>query len=62
MKCEVKEVKRAPDFRWGMSFVWDFEQNEKMFRKEVKRVRKGGSRSEETVKHGNGRLVKENEA
>ena len=62
VKQEVKEAKRAADFRWGQGFGRDFEQDKKKFWKEVKRVRKGSSRSEETVKDGNGRSVKGNEA
>ena len=62
VKREVKEAKRAADFRWGQSFGSDFEQNKKKFWKEVKRVRKGGSRNEETVRDQNGCLVRENEA
>ena len=62
VKREVKEAKRAADFRWGQGFGRDFEQDKKKFWKEVKRVRKGGSRNEETVKDGNGWTVKGNEA
>ena len=62
VKRVVKEAKRAADFRWGQGFGRDFEQDRKKFWKEVKRVRKGGSRNEETVKDDNGRLVRGNEA
>ena len=37
-------------------------ENKKKFWKEVRRVRKGGSRMEETVKEVNGQLLKGNEA
>ena len=62
VKREVKEAKRAADLRWGQGFGSDYERDKKKFWKEVKRVRKGGSRNEETVKDGNGRSVKGNEA
>ena len=62
VKREVKEAKRAADFRWSQSFGSDYERDRKKFWKEVKRVRRGGSRNEETVKDGNGRSVKGNEA
>ena len=62
VKREVREAKREADFRWGQGFSRDFEQNKKKFWKEVKRVRRGGSRNEETVKDDNGRLLTGNEA
>ena len=62
VKREVKEAKRAADFRWSQGFGSDYERDRKKFWKEVKRVRRGGSRNEETVKDGNGRSVKGNEA
>ena len=53
----MNEAKREADYRWGRGFSREYEQNKK-FSKEVKRVRKGGSRSEETVKDVNGQLLK----
>ena len=48
----MKEEKRLVNLRWGQDFDRLYEEN-KMFWKEVKRVRKGGSRMEETVKDVN---------
>ena len=59
-KRKVEEAKRAPNFRWGQDFNRSYEENKKMFWKEVRRVRKGGSRMEETVKDANGRLLNGN--
>ena len=42
-------------------FDRSYEENKKKFWKEVRRVRKGGSRMEETVKDVNGRLLRGNE-
>ena len=53
-KQKVEEAKRMSNFKWGQ----DFEENKKKFWKEV---RKGGSRTEETVKDVNGRLLRGNE-
>ena len=47
------------NFKWGQDFDWSYEENKKKFWKEV---RKGGSRTEETVKDVNGRLLRGNEA
>ncbi len=41
VKQVVKEAKRVADRRWGMRLSGNFEENKKMFWKEVKRVRKG---------------------
>ena len=59
---KVEEAKRVSNFRWGQDFNRSYEENEKKFWKEVRRVRKGGSRTEETVKDVNGRLLNGNEA
>ncbi|XP_068230618.1 uncharacterized protein [Palaemon carinicauda] len=61
VKLKVREAKRAADLRWGQGLGHSYEENKK-FWKEVKRVRKAGSRMEETVKDGNGRLLKGEEA
>ena len=58
------ETKRKVDFekslanvRWGQSFGRSYEENKKKFWKEVKRVRKGESRMEESVKDKNGHIL-----
>ena len=67
-KCEryreknVEEAKRMSNFKWGLDFDRSYEENKKKFWKEVRRVRKGGLRMEETVKDVNGRLLRGNEA
>ena len=40
MNQGVKVAKRMEDWRWGERLGNDFEGNKKMFRKEVKRVRR----------------------
>ena len=50
------------NLKWGQDFDRSYEENKKKFWKEVRRVRKGGSRTEETVKDVNGRLLRRNEA
>ena len=50
------------NFKWGQDFDRSYEENKKKFWKEVRRVKKGGSRTEETVKDVNGRLLRGNEA
>ena len=55
-KQKVEEAKRVSNFRWGRDFNRLYEENKKKFWKEVGRVRKGGSRMEETVKDVNGQL------
>lgn len=62
VKRKVREAKRAADLRWGQGLGQSYEENKKKFWKEVKRVRKAGARIEETVKDGNGRLLKGEEA
>ena len=44
VKQAVKVAKRTADWRWGERLGKDFEGNKKMFRGEVKRVRKQGKR------------------
>ena len=61
-KRKVEEAKRMSNFKWGQDFNRSYEENKKKFWKEVRRVRKGGSRTEETVKDVNGRLLRGNEA
>ena len=41
MELAVQAAKRMADRRWGERLGNDFEGNQKMFWKEVKRVRKG---------------------
>ena len=60
-KQKVEEVKRMSNFQWGQDFDRYYEENKKKFWKEGRRVRKGGSRMEETVKDVNGRLLRGNE-
>ena len=61
-KRKVEEAKRMSNFKWGQDFDRSYEENKKKFWKEVRRVRKGGLRTEETVKDVNGRLLRGNEA
>ena len=61
-KRKVEEAKRMSNFKWGQDFDRSHEENKKKFWKEVRRVRKGGLRMEETVKNVNGRLLRGNEA
>ena len=49
------------NFKWGQDFDRSYEEKKK-FWKEVRRVRKGELRTEETVKDVNGRLLRGNEA
>ena len=44
----VREAKRAANDRWGQDFGRSYEENKKKFWKEFKRIRKGGTRTEET--------------
>ena len=57
-KRKVEEAKRMSNFKWGQDFDRSYEENKKKFWKEVRRVRKGRSRTEETVKDVNGRLLR----
>ena len=50
------------NFKWEQDFDRSYEENKKKFWKEVRRVRKGGLRTEETAKDVNGRLLRGNEA
>ena len=50
------------NFKWGQDFDRSYEENIKKFWKDVRRVKKSGSRTEETVKDVNGRLLRGNEA
>ena len=61
-KRKVEEAKRMSNFKWGQDFDRSHEENKKKFWKEVRRVKKGGSRTEETVKDADGRLLRGNEA
>ena len=58
-KRKVEEAKRMSNFNWGQDFDRSYEENKKKFWKEV---RKDGSRTEETVRDVNGRLLRGNEA
>ena len=60
-KRKVEEAKRMSNFKWGQDFDRSYEENKKKFWK-VRRVKKGGSRTEETVKDVNGWLLRGNEA
>ena len=60
-KWKVEEEKRLANLRWGQDFDRSYEENKKKFWKEVKRVRKGGLRMEETVKDVNGWMLKGND-
>ena len=57
-----KKRRGCQNFKWGQDLDRSYEENKKKFWKEVRRVRKGGSRMEETVKGVNGRLLRGNEA
>ena len=48
-KQKVEEAKRMSNFKWGQDFDSLYKENKKKFWKEVRRVRKGGLRTEETV-------------
>ena len=61
-KRKVEEAKRMSNFSWGQDFNRSYEENKKKFWEEVGRVRKGESRTEETVKDVNGRLLRGNDA
>ena len=61
VKRMVKDAKKAANNRWGRDFGRSFEENKK-FWKELKRIRKGGTRMEEKIKDMNGRLLKGDDA
>ena len=46
-KRKVEEAKTMSNFKWGQDFDRSYEKNKKKFWKEVRRVRKGGLRTEE---------------
>ena len=56
-KRKVEEAKRMSNFKWRQDFDTSYQGNKKKFWKEVRRVRKGGSRTE-IVKDVNGRLLR----
>ena len=58
-KRKVEEPKRMSDFKWGQDFDRSYQENKK--KSFVRRVRKGGSRTEEIVKDVNGRLLRGSE-
>ena len=60
-KRKVEEAKRMSNLKWGQDFDRSYEENKKKFWNEVRRVRKGGLRTEETVKDVNGWLLRGNE-
>ena len=49
-KRKVEEAKRMSNFKWEQDFDRSYEEDKNKFWKEVRRVRKGGLRTEETVK------------
>ena len=61
-KRKVEEAKRMSNFKWGQDFDRLYEENKKKLWKEMRRGRKDGLRTEETVKDVNGRLLRGNEA
>ena len=58
-KRAVRVAKVRADERWGRKLTENFQENKKMFWKEVKRIRKGTSRNEERVKAEDGRMLVE---
>ena len=56
VKWKVRAAKRRADLRWGESLSENFDRN-KMFWKEVKRVRGGQSGGKERVKGADGQLL-----
>ena len=61
-KRKVEEAKRMSNFKWRQDFDRLYQENKKKFWKEVRRVRKDGSRTEEIVKNVSGRLLRGSEA
>ena len=59
VKLAVKAAKRMADRRWGERLGNDLEGNEKMFWKEVKRVRKGEQAREDMVKDVSGQILRD---
>lgn len=62
LKRMVKRAKREADRRWGQRLGEKFEENKKMFWKEVKRVRKGEPDVVKGVKDRQGNLLSEDGA
>ena len=62
VKRSVAEAKRKANNEWGQKLSREYEENKRKFWKELKRARKSGSKTEETVKDENGRLLKGNDA
>ena len=61
-KRKVEEAKSMSNLDGGRTLIGRMRRIKKKFWKEVRKVRKVGSRAEETVKDVNGRLLKGNEA
>ena len=61
-KREVEGAKRMSNFKRGQDFARSYQENKKKFWKEVRRVRKGGSRTLGIVKDVNGWLLRGSEA
>ena len=60
VKLAVQAAKRMADRRWGERLGNNFEENKKMFYREVKRVRKGKQQArEEMVKDVNGQILRD---
>ena len=57
VKRRVAEAKKEANNRWGRNLSEAYEVNKRKFWKELKRARKGGARTEETVKDESGRLL-----
>ena len=62
IKHQVAVAKREANNRWGQNLSDAYEENKRKFWKELKRARKGGSKTEETVKDENGRLLRGGDA
>ena len=58
----IRNAKVKSDERWGKKMTDNFQENKKMFWKEVKRIRKGTSNREERVKDEDGSLLVERKA
>lgn len=59
VKRVVREAKRNADWRWGRKLEQNFGENQKMFWKEVKRLRRDEGGREERVRDANGELLVE---
>ncbi len=62
VKRVVCNAKTSADDRWGRKLTSKFQENKKMFWKEVKRLRKGIYGKEESVKAEDGTILIEKEA